>query len=82
LHKARLASGTALVVSGHLIGLSLTGASTVLLVVVCLQYWKSRRALARIEGSRIPRSPAALLASILVVVLGCAVFVVLSIDKK
>ena len=82
LHEARLAAGTALLVSGHLIGLSLTGVSTVLLVVVCLQYWKSRRALARIKGSRIPRSPAALLASILVVALGCAVFVVLTIDKR
>ena len=63
LHEARLASDAALVVSGHLIGLSLTGVSTALLLVVCLQYWKSRSALARIKGSRIPRSPAALLAS-------------------
>ena len=41
LQEGRPASGTALVVSGHFIGLSLTGVSTVLLLVVCLQYWQA-----------------------------------------
>src|SRR5271169_3822691 len=41
LHEARLAAGTAVVQGAHLIGLCLTGVSTLLLPVVCLQYWQS-----------------------------------------
>ena len=81
LHQARLEAGTAIVRNGHLVGLTLTGVSTVMLMIACLQYWQSRRELARIKGSRPPRIPPAMLSAILVIVLGCAVFVVLLGDK-
>ena len=82
LHQARLEAGTAIVRNGHLVGLSLTGISTVLLMMACLQYWQSRRGLAQIKGSRQARMPAAMLAAIVVIVLGCSVFVVLLGDNR
>jgi hypothetical protein len=59
----------------------LTGVSTLLLLIVGWQYLKAVRALARIRGSGAPRFPPALLASVIVVLLGGAVFVVLLMDQ-
>lgn len=77
LHEARLAAGTALVRSGHLVGLSLTAASTVLLILVFWQYWKDMRELAAIKGTRPARVPPSLIACALFVLLGVAVFYIL-----
>ncbi len=82
LHQARVLAGVAVVRNGHLLGLTLTGVSTVLLSVVCWQYGQGVRALARIEGSKPPRVQPALLASLLVVLLGVGVFLVLLLDQS
>lgn len=82
LHQAKVLARVEDVRSGHWLGLSLTGISTVLLVIVCGQYVGTARALARTQGSRRPRFPAALLAALLTVLLGCAVFAVLILDRS
>lgn len=82
LHQAKVLAGVAEVQNGHLLGLSLTGVSTSLLLIVCWQYLRSVRALPKIQGSERPRFPTALLASALVVLLGGSVFVVLLIDRS
>jgi len=81
LHEARLTAGTAFVRNGHLVGLSLTAASIVLLTFVCWQYWKDARKLAAIRGSG-ARVPAALIACTLLIVLGTAVFFLLLSDTR
>jgi len=82
LHQAKLLARVEDVRSGHLVGLTLTGVSTLLLLIVCGQYVGTARTLARIKESGRPRFPAALLASLLTVLLGCAVFVVLILDRS
>jgi len=77
LHEARLAAGTALVRSGHVIGLSFTAASTLLLIVVCWQYLKDMRELATIKGVNSRPVPPALVACLLFAMLGVIVFFVL-----
>jgi len=77
LHQSRLATGTALVRSGHFVGLSLTAASTLLLVFVCYQYLRDMRELARVKGSRPPLLTPALIANALLIVLSTILFVVL-----
>jgi hypothetical protein len=49
---------------------------------VCWQYVLSLRSLPRIEQARSPLLQPALLISMLVIFLGCAVFIVLLIDKS
>lgn len=82
LHQARVLAGVAEVRNSHLLGLTLTGVSTSLLLIVCWQYVRSARVLARIKDSGRPHLPTALLASLLVVLLGCSVFIVLVIDRN
>lgn len=77
LHESRLAAGTALVHGGHVVGLSLTGASTTLLIFVCTQYWRGMHELAAMKGSRPSRFTPALIACGLLVFLGVVLFVVL-----
>jgi putative membrane protein len=77
LHQQRLAAGVAIMRNGHLVGLSLTAASTLLLVFVCSQYWREMGELARIKGSRRSHLTPALVANALLIVLGTAVFVAL-----
>ena len=79
LHEAKVLAGVEMVRSGHLLGLTLTGVSTLLLSVVCWQYVAGMRALSRIKSTRIVTPT--LLVSLLVVLLGCGVFAVLMIDK-
>ena len=82
LHQANVLAGIAVVRNGHLLGLTLTGIGTGLFVIVCWQYVQSVRVLARITKARPSRFPPALLISMLVILLGCAVFIVLLIDKS
>jgi putative membrane protein len=82
LHEARLAAGTAFIRNGHLVGLSLTSASTVLLLFVCWQYWGDARELTAIKGSRPARVPSASIACRLVIFLGAAVFFLLLNDTR
>ena len=74
LHEARLAAGTDLVRSGHLVGLTLTATSTVLLIFVCSQYWRDMTRLERVRCTGRARLTPALLANGLLILLGAAVF--------
>src|SRR5580658_9352374 len=82
LHQARVLAGVEVVRNGHLLGLTLTGVSTILFVIVCWQYVQNMRTLARISHGKTPGLRPALLVSILVIFLGCAVFIVLLLDKS
>lgn len=82
LHQAKLLARVEDVRNGHLLGLTLTGVSTALLVMVCGQYLDNARNLGKITGSARRRFPAALLVSLLTVALGLAVFVVLVLDRS
>jgi len=77
MHQARLIAGTAWVRSGHFVGLSLTGVSTLLLVAVTWNHMQGLRAIARMNGRTPPRVTAAELAAVLVILLGGAVMAVL-----
>ncbi|MFZ0314837.1 MAG: DUF202 domain-containing protein [Candidatus Korobacteraceae bacterium] len=82
LHQAKVLAGIEVVRSGHLLGLTLTGVSTILFVTVCWQYVRDMRTLARISHAKTPGLRPALLISILVIFLGYAVFTVLLLDKS
>jgi uncharacterized membrane protein YidH (DUF202 family) len=82
LHEARLTAGTAFVRNSHLVGLSLTAASIVLLAFVCWQYLRDARELAAIRSSRQTRVPPALIACALLILLGTAVFFLLLKDTR
>ena len=82
LHEARLEEGTAIIRNGHLVGLSLTAAATLLLTFVSWQYWKDMCELAVIKGSRPAGVPPALIACALLILLGAAVFFVLLVDPR
>jgi putative membrane protein len=82
LHQAKVLAGIAVVRNAHLLGLALTGVGTLLFAIVCWQYVLSLRSLPRTEQARSPLLQPALLISMLVILLGCAVFIVLLIDKS
>jgi putative membrane protein len=75
-HQSRLETGTAIVRNGHLVGLSLTITSTLLLVVVLWQYLKALSNLAKTAGRSGPQFPPTVVATVLVILLGIAVVVV------
>ncbi len=77
MHQARLAAGTALVRSGHVAGLSLTGASTLLLVLVTWNHMTSIRAFAEMRDHTPHRMTTAVIAAALVILLGGAVLAIL-----
>ena len=66
--------------TGHLVGLSMTGASLLLLMIVTWDYVLAMRGLAQVKGSKPPRLTPALVASGVVIVLGCAAFVLLMLS--
>lgn len=80
LHEAHLAAGTAWVRTGHFVGLTVTGASIVLLAIATWDYIVAMRKLARMQGLLPPRFTPALVAAILVIVLGCAALYVLAVS--
>lgn len=77
LHESRLTAGTALVHNGHVVGLSLTATTTMLLTFVLWQHMRKVAVLAQIKQVRPPRFPPTAFACALVILLGVAVFVVL-----
>jgi len=81
LHEKRLAAGTALVQSSHLVGLSLTAATTALLILVLFEYRKRHRELARAKGGTVPVLSPISVASVLVILLGIAVLAALIISN-
>ena len=82
LHQERVLAGTAIVRNGHLVGLTLTAVSTLLLAAITGQFLLSLRALSQIRGAKPPRFRPAILGSGLVILLGIAVFVVLALDNS
>lgn len=81
-HEARLASGAAWVRSGHVVGISFTAASTLLLAIVVWNYLRSVRTLAGMGRRKPPRATPAFVAAVLVVVLGCGVLTILIISNS
>jgi putative membrane protein len=82
LHQARVLAGTAMMRNGHIVGLSLTGLSTLLLLIVTVQYLNGKLALARIKGVSPAAFHPAVISSVLVILLCSAVFVVLACDNS
>ncbi len=62
--------------NGHLVGLSLTISSTLLLLVVLWQYLNALSNLGKMAGRTGPQFPPAAVATVLVILLGIAVVVV------
>jgi len=81
LHQERVLAGTALVRNGHVAGLSLTGISTALLMIVTVQYMRGLHALAGVKSMPSSRMRPAIIASVLVILLGIAVLVVLAMSN-
>jgi inner membrane protein YidH len=77
LHEARLEEGTAWVRSAHVVGIALTAASTLLLIVVTVNYFMNVRALAAFRRRGIAQALPTVLAALLVILLGCSVLTVL-----
>ena len=77
LHQERLAAGFAFVKTSHFAGLSLTAVSTLLLLLVLLQYRKSMERLSHIKGGVSPGFQPSAFAAMLVILLGIAVFALL-----
>ena len=81
LHEARLEEGRAWVRSAHFVGITLTAASTLLLIVVTVNYFMNIRALAASRRRGIAQTLPTVLAALLVVVLGCSVLTVLVVTS-
>jgi len=79
LHEQRLAAGTALVESGHFVGISLTAVTTVLLLFVLWQHRRTQLMLAKIKETRATSFPPTAIAGLLAVSLGLVVLFVLMI---
>ena len=77
-HQNRLQEGTAVV--RHIVGLSLTIASVLLLSVVLWEYLKGLSRLAHMKEGMPSRFPPAAVASVLVILLGLALVLVLIIS--
>jgi putative membrane protein len=73
LHEARVLAGTNWVAGSHVVGVTLTAAATLFLLIASVAYYRQARALARLKGSETPWLPSALLISLLVIVLGITV---------
>ena len=70
LHEARVLAGKNWVTGGHAVGITLSAASTLFLLIASALYYQQARALARLKGAEPPWLPLALLISLLVILLG------------
>jgi uncharacterized membrane protein YidH (DUF202 family) len=70
LHQARVLAGTNWVTGSHVVGVALTAAATVFLLLTSVAYFQQARTLARLRGTKPPWLPPAMLISSLVVLLG------------
>jgi len=82
LHEARVLSGDAWIRNGHAGGLTLTALSTLLLIAVSWEHWRTAKWLARLKGAPSAPFPLTLVVSLMVILLGVIVFVVLLADKS
>ena len=79
LHEARVLAGKNWVSTSHFAGISLAAVATLFLLLASIEYFRQSRSLARIKGAEPAILPPALLVSLLVVVLGCALSILLLI---
>lgn len=79
IHDARLQSGNALFENAHIIGISLSIAATVLLLLVTLFYISRSRKLARMKAVKPMLLPPGTAASLLIILLGTVISVLLLI---
>jgi putative membrane protein len=70
IHEQRMASGTAFSKNAHVIGLTLTTAGTILLLIGTIQFVKRTRQLAKMRKRKFYSIPAAGILSCLVILLG------------
>lgn len=70
MHEARVLAGTNWVSGSHAVGMTLTAASTLFLLIATIVYFQQARALARLKGAEPPWLPLAMLVSLLVILLG------------
>ena len=70
LHEARVLAGTNWMSGSHAVGVALTAASTMFLLLASVLYLRQARALTRLKGAKPSWFPLALLMSLLVVLLG------------
>ena len=77
LHDERLAAGTAWVRSANFAGILVTGISIVLLAIATVRHLRIARSLAGARRRSIRGSATSLLAAMLVILMGCGVFVFL-----
>jgi uncharacterized membrane protein YidH (DUF202 family) len=79
LHEARVLAGRNWVTSTHVVGITLSIASTLFLLIATVGYFQQARTLARLKGAEPPWLPPALLISVLVIVLGATLSILMLI---
>jgi putative membrane protein len=79
LHDERLKAGTALVRSGHFVGIGVTVISTVLIALAILAFLKDLPVATALLQRRPSRIPPSLISAVLVMILGILTSVVLTI---
>jgi len=77
LHDLRLEAGTAWVQSAHVVGITVIGISTALLILVSCSYIIGMRSLTSTRTGSIAKMLPTLLAALLVIVVGACVLIVL-----
>jgi uncharacterized membrane protein YidH (DUF202 family) len=80
LHQQRLLAGTAIVRNGHIVGLTLTAASCLLLMAVTGYYVQAQRTLAQLQRAPTFRFRPVVAASCLVILLCIVVFALLILN--
>ena len=77
LHEARVLAGTNWVSGSHAVGITLSAASTLILLFASIMYLREARALSRLKGYEPFWMPLALLVSVLVILLGITLSVLM-----
>jgi putative membrane protein len=70
LHEARLVSGSAILSNSHIAGLAMTGSGTLLIVIVMINYVKSRRDLDNMKSQKRKLYDAGFILSLIILLIG------------
>jgi putative membrane protein len=81
IHEKRIASGTAFVNNAHVIGLTLTSAGTILLLIGAIQFVKRNRQLAYMTKEKFKTIPITGILSFLVILLGLALAILMITNR-
>ena len=73
MHEARVESGNALVQNAHFVGLTLSMAGTVLMILTTWNFIRRSRSLAKMKGGKPLLIPHGAFASFLIILLGAAI---------